>query len=215
MALRRLIQWARSEAAAVPREVDLSHLPGIACSSSNAPAESGWIERIQRGDPVAVDWLVREHWGRAERLLVRLFGRRQDLEDLVQTTFLETLRALPNFRGLLDQAEAARRAGRHGEARDAYRAASQRRDDSGEVALLRWVRFELDVADPAAAQRVLKLHRQRFARGHLGAEAGWLEVQVQQALQRPDRAQTAARKLGAEYPGTPQAAAAAKVLGAP
>jgi RNA polymerase sigma-70 factor, ECF subfamily len=99
MALRRLIQWARSEAAAVPREVDLSHLPGIACSSSNAQAESGWLERIQRGDPVAVDWLVREHWGRAERLLVRLFGRRQDLEDLVQTTFLETLRALPNFRG--------------------------------------------------------------------------------------------------------------------
>ncbi|HKP62736.1 MAG TPA: sigma-70 family RNA polymerase sigma factor [Polyangiales bacterium] len=82
----------------LPREVDISHLPGIAGASS-APAESGWISRIQRGDPVAVEWLVREHWGRAEGLLVRLFGRRQDLEDLVQTTFLETLRALPNFRG--------------------------------------------------------------------------------------------------------------------
>ena len=27
-----------------------------------------------------------------------MFGPRQDLEDLVQTTFLETLRALPGFR---------------------------------------------------------------------------------------------------------------------
>ena len=51
-----------------------------------------------RGEPAAVDWFVREHWERVERLLVRMFGRRQDLEDLVQATFLETLHALPSFR---------------------------------------------------------------------------------------------------------------------
>ncbi|HKP62735.1 MAG TPA: FecR family protein [Polyangiales bacterium] len=121
----------------------------------------------------------------------------------------------PSTASLLDQAEGARRAGQTAEAREAYRAASQRRDDSGEVALLRWVRLELDAADPPAALRVLEQHRQRFARGRLGAEAGWLQVQVQQALHRPDRARAAARKLGADYPGTPQAAAAAKVLDSP
>jgi RNA polymerase sigma-70 factor (ECF subfamily) len=62
------------------------------------PADSGWIERAQRGDPDALDWLVRAHWERVQRLILRMFGPRQDLEDLVQTTFLETLRALPNFR---------------------------------------------------------------------------------------------------------------------
>jgi RNA polymerase sigma-70 factor (ECF subfamily) len=62
------------------------------------PADSGWVERAQRGDPEALDWLVRAHWERVQRLILRMFGPRQDLEDLVQTTFLETLRALPNFR---------------------------------------------------------------------------------------------------------------------
>jgi RNA polymerase sigma-70 factor (ECF subfamily) len=57
-----------------------------------------WITRAQAGDPLAVEWLVHVHRERVERLLVRVFGARQDLEDLVQNTFLETLRALPNFR---------------------------------------------------------------------------------------------------------------------
>jgi RNA polymerase sigma-70 factor (ECF subfamily) len=34
-----------------------------------------------------------------ERLLLRILGPRADLEDLVQTVFLETCRALPGFRG--------------------------------------------------------------------------------------------------------------------
>ena len=56
------------------------------------------LSRAQAGDPDALDWLVRGHWQRTRRLLVRVFGPRQDLDDLVQTTFLETLRALPHFR---------------------------------------------------------------------------------------------------------------------
>jgi RNA polymerase sigma-70 factor (ECF subfamily) len=61
-------------------------------------AEWSWVERAQAGDPAALDWLVRTHWDRVQRLIIRMFGPRQDLEDLVQTTFLETLRALPGFR---------------------------------------------------------------------------------------------------------------------
>ena len=66
--------------------------------TSAEPADWAWVERAQRGDPQALDWLVRVHWDRVQRLILRMFGPRQDLEDLVQTTFLETLRALPNFR---------------------------------------------------------------------------------------------------------------------
>ena len=56
------------------------------------------IRKAQAGDARALDWIVRAHWQRVQRLLTRIWGPRQDLEDLVQTTFLETLRALPSFR---------------------------------------------------------------------------------------------------------------------
>jgi len=118
-------------------------------------------------------------------------------------------------RSLLERAEAERRAQHFAEARALYRAAAQHNDDSAEVALLRWVRLELEVSDPQAAARVLTQHGRRFARGRLGAEAGWLEVQISQALQQPQRAHEAAQKLRARFPGTPQADAAARVLGTP
>lgn len=60
--------------------------------------ELQWIERARAGDAQALDWLVRSQWERVHRLLGRVWGPRGDLEDLVQNTFLETLRALPNFR---------------------------------------------------------------------------------------------------------------------
>lgn len=72
--------------------------PGVLVVQPAEPAEWTWVERAQRGEPAALDWLVRVHWDRVQRLIVRMIGPRQDLEDLVQTTFLETLRALPNFR---------------------------------------------------------------------------------------------------------------------
>ena len=56
------------------------------------------IRKAQAGDARALDWIVRTQWHRVQRLLTRIWGPRQDLEDLVQTTFLETLRALPSFR---------------------------------------------------------------------------------------------------------------------
>src|SRR5688500_13983773 len=61
--------------------------------------EIQWVARAREGDARALDWLVRSQWDRVERLLRRILGPRQDLEDLVQNTFLETLRALPSYRG--------------------------------------------------------------------------------------------------------------------
>jgi RNA polymerase sigma-70 factor (ECF subfamily) len=62
------------------------------------PADE-WVRLACAGDPRALDWLVRSHWERVQGLLLRVWGPRHDLEDLVQNTFLETLRALPGFRG--------------------------------------------------------------------------------------------------------------------
>jgi RNA polymerase sigma-70 factor, ECF subfamily len=55
--------------------------------------------RARKGDPDALDRIVRAELPRVERLLLRILGPRHDLEDLVQTVFLETCRALPGFRG--------------------------------------------------------------------------------------------------------------------
>jgi RNA polymerase sigma-70 factor, ECF subfamily len=60
--------------------------------------ERRWLERAQAGEPAALGWLVRLHGGLVRRLLVRVLGPREDLDDLMQNAFLETLRALPSFR---------------------------------------------------------------------------------------------------------------------
>jgi RNA polymerase sigma-70 factor (ECF subfamily) len=61
--------------------------------------ERRWVARAQAGEAQALDWLVRQHAELVQRMLVRLLGRRQDLDDLIQNAFVETLRALPSFRG--------------------------------------------------------------------------------------------------------------------
>lgn len=61
--------------------------------------EATWVDRARAGEAAALDHIAREQLPRVERLLVRLLGPRADLEDLVQTVFLEMCRALPRFRG--------------------------------------------------------------------------------------------------------------------
>lgn len=56
------------------------------------------MQRAQAGDPQALDWLVRRHVQLVRRRLTRILGSRQDLDDLVQITFVETLGSLSNFR---------------------------------------------------------------------------------------------------------------------
>jgi hypothetical protein len=112
----------------------------------------------------------------------------------------------------LTAAEAAWRAGRWASAREAYRFASQAKDSNAEIALLRWARFELDQKAPATALRLVAEHKRRFARGVLGADARFIEVQAHKALGHGARAEQAARALIQRYPDTPQAAAARKSI---
>lgn len=123
--------------------------------------------------------------------------------------------AYPSSSAALMAAEAARRSQQWAAARDAYQAASQGRDSTAEVALLRWARFELDQSAPTASLRLLTEHRRRFAHGSLGAEAGWLAVQAQRALGQSAKARRAARQLIHRHPGSPQATAAAQLMEQP
>jgi RNA polymerase sigma-70 factor (ECF subfamily) len=54
---------------------------------------------VRTGDAARLEGIARQELPRVERLLRRLLGPRSDMEDLVQTVFLETCRALPGFRG--------------------------------------------------------------------------------------------------------------------
>lgn len=112
----------------------------------------------------------------------------------------------------LTAAEAAWRAERWANAREAYRFASQAKDSNAEIALLRWARVELDRAAPATALRLVAEHKRRFSRGVLGADARFIEVQAHKALGHGARAEQAARALIQRYPDTPQAAAARKLI---
>lgn len=57
------------------------------------------VARACAGDALAMEELARRELPRVQGLLRRLLGPRNDLEDLVQTVFLELCRSLPGFRG--------------------------------------------------------------------------------------------------------------------
>ena len=57
------------------------------------------LEGVRRGDADAFDAVARMHAPRLFRLAVRLTGRREDAEDLVQETLVRALPALRRFEG--------------------------------------------------------------------------------------------------------------------
>ncbi len=61
--------------------------------------ESALLEACRAGDGQAIERLYRRHVGTVERTIGRLVGPTPDLEDLVQTTFVEALHTLQRFRG--------------------------------------------------------------------------------------------------------------------
>lgn len=72
---------------------------GAMSVSTSATGVDPWVARLRQGDPVALEQMAREELPRVTRLLGSMLGHRADMEDLVQTVFLEACRALPRFRG--------------------------------------------------------------------------------------------------------------------
>lgn len=57
------------------------------------------VERVRQGDKRAFDLLVEKYWRRLARLLSRMVRDPDDIDDIVQETFIKAYRALPQFRG--------------------------------------------------------------------------------------------------------------------
>jgi RNA polymerase sigma-70 factor (ECF subfamily) len=64
-----------------------------------ASVASESLDRARAGDPRELEAIARRELPRVERLLRRLLGHRNDIEDLVQNVFVEMCKALPTFRG--------------------------------------------------------------------------------------------------------------------
>lgn len=66
---------------------------------SVAPEVVALLERARRRDHAAFGELFRAHVRGVHRVIRRIAGARTEVEDLVQTTFVEAFRSLPDFRG--------------------------------------------------------------------------------------------------------------------
>jgi len=64
-----------------------------------APQVAALVDRARRRDPDAFRDLFHAHVGAVHRVVRRMVGARADVDDLVQTAFVEAFRSLPDFRG--------------------------------------------------------------------------------------------------------------------
>lgn len=95
-----------SPVVARPRASGLSaSLPALTAPAAAAPSRAdeatlrAWVQRIREGDGTAFDLLYRATREDVARTLFHLVGRRADLEDLIQETYLRMLTAVKAFRG--------------------------------------------------------------------------------------------------------------------
>jgi len=61
--------------------------------------EAPLITGCRAGDPASLDRFFREHVAYVERVVARLVGPSADLQDLVQTTFVEAIQSFARYRG--------------------------------------------------------------------------------------------------------------------
>jgi len=74
--------------------------PSGVCNDETADVETAeLLDGIRRGDAGAFDQVARAYAPRLFRLAMRLTGRREDAEDLVQETLVRALPALRRFEG--------------------------------------------------------------------------------------------------------------------
>jgi RNA polymerase sigma-70 factor, ECF subfamily len=63
------------------------------------PDQLEWLERCASGDQAACAQLVDQYARVAGTIILRIIGRREDVEDLLQETFLRVFRHLREFQG--------------------------------------------------------------------------------------------------------------------
>ncbi len=67
-------------------------------ASQREVADAEIIARARRGDPSALDELVRRHQGRIYNLAYRMLRQAEDAEDVTQEAFLKAFAALPRLK---------------------------------------------------------------------------------------------------------------------
>lgn len=67
--------------------------------SPPSTSEAELVTACQQGDHAALKQVFNEHSLYLERLLTRIAGPQEDIEDLIQMTFIAAIRAFPRFRG--------------------------------------------------------------------------------------------------------------------
>jgi RNA polymerase sigma-70 factor, ECF subfamily len=69
-------------------------------SPGTTPADDpALVAGCRSGDPVSLDRFFRSYVGYVERVIGRLVGPTADLQDLVQSTFIEAIQSFARFRG--------------------------------------------------------------------------------------------------------------------
>lgn len=68
-------------------------------NAASASSDLELVARCNAGQPEAQLELFHSHKGRVHAILYRILGNNREMEDLVQETFLEVFRSLPQFRG--------------------------------------------------------------------------------------------------------------------
>jgi len=141
----------------------------------------------------------------------KLAPRPQRIQTSMPATKAEVQREVPAAK-LLAQAEGLWRKGDHGAARPLFRAAARDRGPIGEAAWVRLARLELSSGSGEQALIALKARKDRAEEGLLGAEALWLEAQALARAGRSDEAVRAGASLLRDYPSSPQASAARRLV---
>jgi len=68
-------------------------------SPTAAPDVTALVDRARRQDPTAFRELFQRHVRAVHRVCTRIYGPSADVEDIVQTAFVEAFRSLADFRG--------------------------------------------------------------------------------------------------------------------
>ncbi|MDX1668247.1 MAG: RNA polymerase sigma factor RpoE [Limnobacter sp.] len=68
-------------------------------STSEKDEDFALVLRVQEGDKAAFNVLVSKYHRRLSRLLTRLLKNQEDIEDVIQESFIKAYRAIGNFRG--------------------------------------------------------------------------------------------------------------------